>query len=154
MSEPPARLVLPDHEVTLMTLRRLPPVLASILLLLVAVRPAAATTIGSVVNASNDLYTNNEITIAHNPLNPMNLITGWNDWNRNEGCGTSRSLDGGLTWSTNSFIPGITPWDNSGNTYAGNGTYDFAGDPAVPFPADGTAYFAGYGYRHANAAAP
>ena len=137
-----------------MTLRRLPPVFASILLLLVAVQPAAATTIGSVVSASNDLYTNNEITIAHNPLNPMNLITGWNDYNRNEGCGVSRSLDGGQTWSTHSFIPGITPWDNDGNTYAGNGPYDFAGDPAVTFASDGTAYFACYGYLYANASAP
>ena len=144
----------PPHEVTPVTLRRLPPFLASILLLLVAAQPAAATTIGSVVNASNDLYTNNEITIAHNPLHPLNLITGWNDWNRNEGCGVSRSLNGGQTWSTHSFIPGITPWDNDGNTYTGNGPYDFAGDPAVTFAADGTAYFACYGYKYANAAAP
>jgi hypothetical protein len=135
-------------------LRRLSPALASLLLLAVAVQPAAATTIGSVVNASNDLYTNNEITIALNPTNPLNLITGWNDWNRNEGCGTSRSLDGGQTWSTHSFIPGITPWDNDGNTYPGNGPYDFAGDPAVTFGPDGTAYFACYGYLYANAAAP
>jgi hypothetical protein len=135
-------------------LRRFSPVLASVLLLAVAVQPAAATTIGSVVNASNDLYTNNEITIAHNPTNPLNLVTGWNDWNRNEGCGVSRSLDGGQTWSTNSFIPGITPWDNDGNTYAGNGPYDFAGDPAVTFGPDGTAYFACYGYKYGNAAAP
>jgi len=124
------------------------------LLLAVAAQPAAATTIGSVVNASNDLYTNNEITIALNPTNPLNVVTGWNDWNRNEGCGTSRSLDGGQTWSTHSFIPGITPWDNDGNTYAGNGPYDFGGDPAVTFGPDGTAYFACYGYLYANAAAP
>lgn len=135
-------------------LRRFSPFLASILLLAVAAQPAAATTIGAVVNASNDLYTNNEITIAHSPTNPLNVITGWNDWNRNEGCGVSRSLDGGQTWSTNSFIPGITPWDNDGNTYAGNGTYDFAGDPAVTFSADGTAYFACYGYKYGTAAAP
>jgi hypothetical protein len=134
--------------------RRISPLLASILLLAVAIQPAAATSIGSVVNASNDLYTNNEITIAHNPVNPLNVITGWNDWNRNEGCGVSRSLDGGQTWSTNSFIPGITPWNNSGNTYPGNGIYDFGGDPAVTFGPDGTAYFACYGYKYGTAAAP
>lgn len=137
-----------------MMLRRLSSFLAAILLLALAIQPAAATTIGSVVNASNDLYTNNEITIAHNPTNPLNVITGWNDWNRNEACGVSRSLDGGQTWSTNSFIPGITPWDNSGNTYPGNGSYDFGGDPAVTFAADGTAYFACYGYKYGNASAP
>ena len=47
-------------------MRRLPPFLASSILLAVAVQPAAATSIGSVVNASDDLYTNNEITIAGN----------------------------------------------------------------------------------------
>jgi hypothetical protein len=135
-------------------LRRLSPFLASALLLLVAVQPAAATSIGPIVNASDDDFTNNEITIAHNPTDPLNVITGWNDWNRNEGCGTSRSLDGGQTWSPNSFIPGITPWDNDGNTYPGNGIYDFAGDPAVTFAADGTAYFACYGYKYGTAAAP
>src|SRR5438477_10140541 len=84
--------------------------------------------IGSVVNASGDHVTNNEITIAMNPTNPSNLVAGWNDWNRNEGCGTSRSTDGGATWSHYSFIPGLTPYDNNGNTYAGNGPYDFARD--------------------------
>jgi hypothetical protein len=66
----------------------------------------------------------------------------------------SRSLDGGATWSPHSFIPGITRYDNDGNTYPGNGPYDFAGDPAVTFGPDGTAYFACYGYLYANAAAP
>ena len=136
-------------------LRSLRPVLAAILLLAVAVQPASATTIiGSVVNASSDLYTNNEITIAHNPANQLNVITGWNDWNRNEGCGVARSLDGGQHWSTNSFIPGITRWNNKGDEYPGNGPYDFAGDPAVTFGPDGTAYFACYGYKYGTAAAP
>lgn len=134
--------------------RRLSPTLAALLLLVVTVQPAAATTVGTVTNASGDLYTNNEITIAHSPANPLNVISGWNDWNRNEGCGVSRSLDGGQTWSTHSFIPGITPWDNDGNTYPGNGTYDFGGDPAVTFGPDGTAYFACYGYKYGTAAAP
>ncbi|MGE5156078.1 MAG: hypothetical protein ACM3JP_01105, partial [Betaproteobacteria bacterium] len=79
-------------------------VFSAIALLVVAVQPVAATTIGSVVSASNDTFTSNEITIAHNPTDPLNVIAGWNDWNRNEGCGVSRSLDGGQTWSTNSFI--------------------------------------------------
>src|SRR4051794_24091584 len=112
------------------------------------------TTVGPVVNASNDHVTNNEITIALNPTNPNNVVTGWNDWNLNEGCGVSRSIDGGATWSHNSFIPGITRYDNNGNTYPGNGPYDFGGDPAVTFGPDGTAYFACYGYLYANAQAP
>lgn len=135
-------------------LRRLSPIAAALVLLLGATQPAAATTIGPVVNASNDLVTNNEITIAMNPADPLNVVAGWNDWNRNEACGVTASFDGGQTWSAHSFIPGITPWDNSGNTYAGNGTYDFGGDPAVTFGPNGTAYFACYGYSYQNAAAP
>ncbi|MFL5731719.1 MAG: sialidase family protein, partial [Chloroflexia bacterium] len=112
------------------------------------------TTIGPVVSASNDQLTNNEITISLNPTNPNNVVVGWNDWNLNEGCGVSRSTDGGATWSPHSFIPGITRFDNNGNSYPGAGIYDFAGDPAVTFGPDGTAYFACYGYLYANASAP
>jgi hypothetical protein len=127
--------------------RRLSPLLATLALLGVVIQPVAATSLGAVVNVTGDLYTNDEITIALNPANPLNLISGYNDYNRNEGCGTNRSPDGGQTWSAHSFIPGITPWDNAGNTYPGNGTYDFGGDPSVTFTADGTAYFACYGYK-------
>lgn len=114
----------------------------------------ATTQIGSVVDVSADKVTNNEITIAHNPVDPQNVIVGYNDWNLNNGCGVNYSLDGGATWSVHSFIPGITRTDNSGNTYPGNGPYDFAGDPAVTFGPDGTAYFACIGYLYANATAP
>jgi len=143
------------HEVTPAMPRRFSSILAALVLLGSQVHLAAADTgIGSVVSASGDLYTNNEITIALNPTDPMNVIAGWNDWNLNEGCGLSSSHDGGHTWATNSFIPGITRYDNNGETYAGNGSYDFAGDPAVTFGPDGTAYFACYGYKYGNAAAP
>jgi hypothetical protein len=155
MGEPPEHVVAAaPQEVTHPMLRRLSSIIGSMVLLAATVQPTAATTIGAVVNASNDDFTNNEITIGMNPTNPLNIITGWNDWNRNEGCGVSRSLDGGQTWSENSFIPGITPWDNDGNEYPGNGIYDFAGDPAVTFAPDGTAYFACYGYKYGTAAAP
>ena len=95
---------LPVYEVTSAMLRRLSPIIGSLVLLAANAQPAAATTIGAVVNASNDEFTNNEITIAHSPTHPLNVVTGWNDWNRNEGCGVSRSLDGGLTWRP--FDPG------------------------------------------------
>ena len=154
MSPPEHLSPIPHCEVTTLMLRRLSPILGVLALLGAVVQPAAATSIGAVVNASNDDFTSNEITIALNPTNPLNIVSGWNDYNRNEGCGTARSLDGGQTWSAHSFIPGITPWDNDGNTYPGNGIYDFAGDPAVTFAPDGTAFFACYGYKYANASAP
>ena len=34
-----------------------------------------------------------------NPLNPLNLITGANDWNANFGCAVSASFDGGKSWT-------------------------------------------------------
>src|SRR5947209_384449 len=66
---------------------------------------------------SNEHVTNNELTIAANPVNASNLVTGWNDWNLNEGCGTTYSTDGGKTWAAHQFVPGITNADNSGNAY-------------------------------------
>jgi hypothetical protein len=106
----------------------------------------AATTVGlSISNASaTDKFTNNEITIAVNPRNTKNLVIGDNDYAANNGCGVNASFDGGKTWGTHSFIPHITKFDDNNATT--DGTFDFAGDPAVSFGPDGTAYFACYGY--------
>ena len=99
----------------------------------------------SIADASaSDLFTNNEITIASNPLNPDNLVIGDNDYAANDGCGVNTSFDGGETWGTHSFIPHITKFDNDNNRT--DGRYDFAGDPAVAFGPNGVAYFACYGY--------
>src|SRR3954447_21803741 len=106
----------------------------------------ATTGIGlSISNASQtDKFTNNEITIAVNPRNTKNLVIGDNDYGANDGCGVNSSFDGGKTWGTHSFIPHITKLDNDNNRT--DGQFDFAGDPAVAFGANGTAYFACYGY--------
>jgi hypothetical protein len=99
----------------------------------------------SISNASfSDKFTNNEITIAANPRNTKNLVIGDNDYAANDGCGVNASFDGGKTWGTHSFIPHITKTDDNNN--ATDGQFDFAGDPAVSFGPDGTAYFACYGY--------
>jgi hypothetical protein len=118
-----------------------------VLLLPPSAATASGATVVSVADASTtDLLSNNEITISHNPLNSANLVIGDNDYALNDGCGVGYSTDGGATWSAHAFIPGITRVDNSGNSYPGAGIYDFAGDPAVAFGPDGTAYFACYGY--------
>jgi len=99
----------------------------------------------SISNASfTDKFTNNEITIASNPLNSKNLIIGDNDYAANNGCGVNSSFDGGKTWGRHSFIPHITKFDDNNNPT--DGQFDFAGDPAVAFGPNGNAYFACYGY--------
>ena len=102
-----------------------------------------------VVNVSRDTTAQNETPIAVNPRNPNNLIIGNNDWNYNGGCGVNASFDGGKTWTPtlpNGFIPGLTRFTNDPSV-PGTGVYDFAGDPAVAFGPDGTAYFACFGYQ-------
>ena len=111
----------------------------------------AASSGGSVfvVNVSDDTTSQNETPLAVNPRNSQNLITGANDWNYNDGCAVSASLDGGKSWTKtlpNGFIPGISKYTNDPSV-AGTGKYDYGGDPAVAFGPDGTAYFACFGYQ-------
>ncbi len=104
---------------------------------------------GSVVNVTNDTTAQNETTLAVNPLNPDNLLTGNNDWNYNDACGVNASFDGGRTWTRtlpSGFIPGISQYTND-PAVAGTGRYDYGGDPAVAFDRSGTAYFACFGYQ-------
>jgi hypothetical protein len=111
---------------------------------------AFGTNSAMVVNVSRDTTSQNETPLAVNPTNPLNLITGNNDWNYNDGCGVNASFDGGKTWTKtlpNGFIPGITKYTNDPDV-PGTGDYDFGGDPAVAFSPDGrTAYFACFGYQ-------
>ncbi len=96
------------------------------------------------VDVSNDTTAQNETPIAVNPLNADNFITGANDWNYNDGCAVNASFDGGRTWTPtlpNGFIPALTKFTND-PAVPGTGAYDAAGDPAVAFGPDGTAYFA------------
>jgi hypothetical protein len=96
---------------------------------------ATASATARVTNISNDGPADNgdnEVDIAINPTNPLNLIAAWNDYGPGQSCGLGYSADGGLTWST-SWLRGVTP-------EGGNATFDYgAGDPSVGFLNDGTA---------------
>ncbi len=81
----------------------------------------------------------NETWVAADPLNPRNVVAGYNDYRRGDGtCGVSYSTTGGQTWADatmpNGFVSGAdfggTPreymqgsgdpsvgWDTRGNTY-------------------------------------
>ena len=112
-------------------------VLTAAFALIVGVSAAQAASVSNVVNVSNDGPDNNgdnELDIAINPVNPSNMIAGWNDYGVGNSCGVGYTSDGGKTWQTD-WLRGMTP-------AGGNPTYDFgAGDPSVGFLNDGTAIF-------------
>src|SRR5438445_557040 len=102
-----------------------------------------------VVDVSRDTTAQNETPGAANPSNPDNLLTAANDWNYNDGVAYNVSFDGGRTWSAtlpDGFIPGLTRYTNDPST-PGTGFYDAAGDPAVAYGPDGTAYLAAQAFN-------
>jgi hypothetical protein len=105
---------------------------------------AAGITVGKVVDVSADQTAQNETPIAVNPANPLNMITGANDWNYNDGCAVSATFDGGKSWTPtypNGFLPGVTKFTDDPNV-PGDGAYDAGGDPAIAFSPDGrVAYY-------------
>src|SRR2546427_7343528 len=97
-----------------------------------------------VTDVSRDVAAQDETPIAVNPRNTSNILTGANDFNLNDGCAYNVSFDGGRTWSPtlpNGFIPGLTLFTSDPGV-PGPGRYESAGDAAVAFGPDGTAYFA------------
>src|SRR5437588_12125367 len=100
--------------------------------------------VSRVVDVSKDQLSQNETPLAVNPANALNMITGANDWNYNDGCAVNATFDGGKTWTPtlpSGFVPGLTKYTNDPSV-PGTGIYDAAGDPYVAFGPDGTAYFA------------
>jgi hypothetical protein len=113
---------------------------------LVATSATAATsiTVSPVVDVSRDRTAQNETPIAVNPANPLNMITGNNDWNDNDGCGLNTTVDGGKTWTPtvpDGFLPGVTRYTDD-PAVPGDGAYDAGGDPTIAFSPDGrVAYY-------------
>jgi hypothetical protein len=112
-------------------------VVAAALALAVGVSAAQAARVLNVANVSNDGPADNgdnELDIAINPTNSLNMVAGWNDYGVGNSCGVGWTYDGGKTWQTD-WLRGMTP-------AGGNPTYDYgAGDPSVGFLKDGTAIF-------------
>ncbi len=85
-----------------------------------------------------------ETTIAVNPNDPLNVVSGANDYTTPTGdswCGAYWSRDGGGTWGQ-TLIPGYRGGPASALT-----GYGIAGDPVVVFGPDGTCYMAGLAAR-------
>src|SRR6266566_298783 len=106
-------------------------------------KTTAGIVVSPVVDVTRDDTSQNESPLAVNPTNPMNMITGNNDWNYNDGCGMNITFDGGKTWTPSlpdGFLPGVTKYTNDPNV-PGTGAYDAGGDPVVAYGPDGAAYF-------------
>src|SRR4029078_10671624 len=60
---------------------------------------AGAITVSPAVDVSRDQLSQNEEPRAIDTANNMNMITGANDWNYNDGCAVNATTDGGATWT-------------------------------------------------------
>ncbi len=95
----------------------------------------------------------NETTIASNPNNPANIVSGANDYrvysSREGGQDSSSyaytSMDGGQTW-TDVLIPGLT---YSTGAVGALRAMDGAGDPIVAFGPNNTVYFGSIAFSRA-----
>jgi hypothetical protein len=96
----------------------------------------------------------NETTIAVNPFNPFNVVSGSNDYRffntremRNDTSGLAySSFDGGRTW-TNVVLPKLTFQTGSTGQLA---IMDAAGDPAIAFGPHNTVYYANLVFSRAT----
>lgn len=97
-----------------------------------AASPAApgVTVLPNVRVSNNGSQPNNEVPIAANPANALQLESGANDYNCSSVQGFFNSNDGGFTWPNQHCMPTLS------------GKVGF-GDPNVAYGVDGTAYILG-----------
>ena len=102
--------------------------------LFMAILPSAFAgniSVGPTVNVTADQFAENETSLGMSPDGQW-LASAWNDWNYNDGCGFSYSVNGGKTWAARTFVPGMTAFSNDPNI-PGTGRFTASGDPAVVF---------------------
>jgi hypothetical protein len=82
----------------------------------------------------------NETSIAQNPLNPRQLVGGWNDYRRGDGnCYGSYSSDGGSSWTDTTIPMSFT----RGTAFGGVARqyWQAGGDASVAWDTRGNAYY-------------
>jgi hypothetical protein len=82
----------------------------------------------------------NETAIAQNPLNPRQMVAGFNDYRRGDGtCGTAFSSNGGSSWTDSTMPNGFTRGTAFGNV--ARQYWQAGGDPSVAWDSRGNAYY-------------
>jgi hypothetical protein len=83
----------------------------------------------------------NETAIAQNPINPRQVVAGFNDYRRGDGtCGTAFSRNGGSSWADSTMPNGFTRGTNFGGV--ARQYWHASGDPSVAWDSRGNAYYA------------
>jgi hypothetical protein len=91
----------------------------------------------------------NELSIAINPLDPLNIVVGANDYstpNNDAWCGYYTSLDGGETYEI-----GLLPGFNGDSDVSPLTGYSGTGDPVLGFDRSGNLYYAGIAFTRTMA---
>ncbi len=82
----------------------------------------------------------NETAIAQNPLNPRQIVAGFNDYRRGDGtCGTAFSRNGGASWTDSTMPNGFTRGTAFGDV--ARQYWQASGDPSVAWDSRGNAYY-------------
>ena len=94
----------------------------------------------------------NETTIAQDPLHPQHLVGGYNDYRRGDGnCYSAYSVDGGRNWTDSTIPMSFT----RGTAFGASRQYwQAGGDPAVAWDTRGNAYYQCQMFDRGSSASP